>query len=270
MLTAFVATALAHSEKTHALDWLHAVEAQWGHSKAALLGEIKHIKTGWLDTLQTLWKLPLHDEKVAHESSKEGQALTLVSLIAIAMSALQPIVEKISVLAQFVADELPGHGGAGQAQISHTTQFSLDGPSGVGTGPVTYGNESGHAHSDAADSPQAHKVMGQPTPTDGGGDGQKAVIDATSAHAMTTIPTVQKVALSTDDASHVPAAAIEAQPEVAENSCYCGSVADRDYRHYDRGVEQHAIGDRYRRCDASGPPGSQHQWQTGADWLLGL
>src|ERR1700748_3005543 len=109
MLTAFVATALAHSEKTQVLDWLHAVEAQWGHNKAALLSEVKHIKTSWLDTLHTLWKLPLHDDKVAHENAKEGQAFTLASLIAIALAALQPIAEKMAALSQFVADELPGH-----------------------------------------------------------------------------------------------------------------------------------------------------------------
>jgi len=220
MLTAFVATALAHSEKTHALDWLHAVEAQWGHGKAAILAEVRHIKTGWLDTLQTILKMPLHDYKLAVDSTKETQALTLVSLIAIAMSALQPIVEKISVLAQFVADELPGHStSTQQASGAHVMQLVQDGTAdtaaGMGSDHGANGT-GGHASGGASDdTPGPHKIAAPTSAADGVGDTHNATIDAATAHATFTVPTVQKAAWSADDSVHYQAASIEAQPEAS-------------------------------------------------------
>ncbi len=210
MLTAFVATALAHSEKTHALDWLRVVEAQWDHSKASILAEVRHLKTGWLDTLQTILKMPLHEYKLAVDSSKETQALTLVSLIAIAMSALQPIVEKISVIAQFVADELPGHVSAAQGQSAHAAQMVLDGANGDGIGQAGYASDSSNTHATADDAPQTHKFTAATASSDPASDGQKALIDA--AHAAASVATVQKVALY-DESAHAQAAPIEVQPE---------------------------------------------------------
>ena len=205
LLTAFVATALAHSEKMLAQDLVRAVEAQWDHSKAALLHEVKHIKTGWLDTLHSLWKLPLHDSKLSHDSVKETQALTLASLIAIAMAALQPIVEKISILSQIVADEFPGHGAnAAQSQAAaHAAQLAQDGPAADMAASSAGNHGNGHTQS-GDDAPQSHKIAA--APADGGTDSQKTSAD--SAHAVSA-PAVQKVAAA-DDAIHTPAHAIEA------------------------------------------------------------
>lgn len=199
LLTAFVATALAHSEKMLAQEFMRSVEAQWDHSKAAVLHEIKHLKTGWLDTLNSIWKLPLHDAKLAYDSVKETQALTLVSLIAIAMAALQPIVDKIALITQVIADEFPGHSGAAHSQSAHAAQMALDQQ--VADMAIQAGDhDKNHTHS-SDDAAQAHK---NPVPaSDGGngGDGQKIILDA--AHAAVAV-TTQKVAA--DEASHVPVA----------------------------------------------------------------
>ena len=214
MLTAFVATALAHSEKTQALDWLHAVEAQWGHSTAALLNEVKHIKTGWLDTLQTLWKLPLHDDKLAHDSTKEGQALSLASLIAIALAALQPIAEKVTALSHFVADELPGHSAnASQGGSAHAAQLAQDGVTDAAAGLVndhgTGGGRSG-GHGGGDDTPEAHKAAAAaPASADNAADNHQATIDASHAAAVSA---VQKAAY-VDDAAHATVPAVEAQAD---------------------------------------------------------
>jgi len=216
MLTAFVATALAHSQKTQALDWLHAVEAQWGHSKAALLTEIKHIKTGWLDTLQTLWKLPLHEDKLAHDA-KEGQALTLASLIAIALAALQPITDKVAVISHLISEELQGHSASDAQQASvHAAQLMQDMSMGDGSGSGNDhgggsggggGHGSGHGGGDGSDgtTPELHKMAAAPTITDNSADAQKAAIDASHLAALST---VQKVA--TDDFVHAAAYANDA------------------------------------------------------------
>ncbi len=209
MLTAFVATALAHSEKTQALDWLHAVEAQWGHGKAALLSEIKHIKTGWLDTLQTLWKLPLHDEKVAHDSSKEGQVLSLASLIAIALVALQPIAEKMAAISQFVADEVSGHSAtASQGDGAHAVQVtqdgSMDGAAGMANDHGTAGGSGGHGAGGGDDTTGGHKTAATAaadSDTHQATIDHQATVDASHAAAVAA---VQKTAFA-DDSTHAAA-----------------------------------------------------------------
>ncbi len=223
MLTAFVATALAHSQKTQALDWLHAVETQWGHNKAALLTEIKHIKTGWLDTLQTLWKLPLHDDKLGHEV-REGQALTLASLIAIALAALQPITDKVAVLTHLITDELQGHGASQTQQASaHAAQLMQDMSMGDGSGSGTdhggasgAGGSGGHgaARGDGGDGtvPELHRIAAAPTITDNSADAQKAALDASHLAALSA---VQKTA--TDDSIHAAASAAES---TADNGAF--------------------------------------------------
>ena len=201
LLTAFVATALAHSEKMLAQEFMRSVEAQWDHSKAVALNEIKHIKTGWLDTLHSLWKLPLHDSKLAHDAAKETQALTLASLIAIAMAALQPIVEKMASLSQIVADEFSGHNdGSAHGQSAHAAQLAQDAAAGLSS--TVSDHNSGHTHS-GDDTPQPSKVTAPVA--DGGVDGQKALID--NSHALSQ-SAVQKVAVS-DDAAHTPAHAVD-------------------------------------------------------------
>ncbi len=212
MLTAFVATALAHSEKTQVLDWLHAVEAQWGHSKAALLSEVKHIKTGWLDTLQTLWKLPLHEDKLAHENAKEGQAFTLASLIAIALAALQPIAEKITAISHLVADELPGHSAyASQGGAGHAVLQVQDGSADGAAGPAddhgaSSGRNGGHGGDDGT-TPGGHKVVAATATTES--ETHQATVDrqaaADTAHAA-AVSAVQKTAFA-DDSPHAAATA---------------------------------------------------------------
>lgn len=199
MLTAFVATALAHSEKLLAQEFMRSVEAQWDHGKAAVLHEVKHLKTGWLDTLNHIWKLPLHDSKVAYDSAKESQALTLASLIAIAMAALQPIVEKISVISQIIADEFPGHSGAAHSQSAHAAQMALDLQ--VADMAVQSGDRgSSHAHSND-DAAQSHKPAGTVGGDGGnGGDGPKVTLDVAHNAAAGAL---QKVAVA-DDSAHVP------------------------------------------------------------------
>ena len=207
LLTAFVATALAHSEKIMAQDWLRAVEAQWDHAKTVALNEVKHIKTGWLDTLQTLWKLPLHDSRLGHDSAKEGQALTLASMIAIALAALQPIVEKVAVISQIVADEFPGHAtAASQGQNSHTVLSIQDG-SVVEISGQPSEHATSHSHS-GDDAPQLHKLVA--ASADVAADGQKATIDTSHAVAAAM---VQKVA-PPDDGGHVSASPIEMTADV--------------------------------------------------------
>ena len=204
LLTAFVATALAHSEKMLAQDLVRAVEAQWDHAKAAALSEVKHVKTGWLDTLHTLWKLPLQENKLAHDAVKETQALTLASLIAIAMAALQPIVEKIAIISQIVADEFPGHnGGVAHGQSAHAALLAQDGQVADLVAGAASDHGNGHLHS-GEDAPHAAKAVA--TAADFGGDGQKAMID--SSHAV-SVPAVQKAAVA-EDAGHVQAHATDA------------------------------------------------------------
>jgi len=169
MLTAFVATALAHSEKMLAQEFMRAVEAQWDHGKAAVLNEVKHIKTGWLDTLNAIWKMPLHDNRLGHDSIKETQALTLASLIAIAMAALQPIVEKIAIISGIIADEFPGHAAATHSQSAHAAQMALD-QQVADMAVQAGGHATAHAHS-GDETQQSHKVGGGPPD---GGDGVTA------------------------------------------------------------------------------------------------
>lgn len=108
VLVAFVATALAHSDKMLAVDWLRSVDAQWDHRP----GQDTHAasdKPGWFDSLQGWVRSLTQDDKALHDGpSKEAQALSLASLIAIAVTALQPIMDKMSVISQAFSDEVSG------------------------------------------------------------------------------------------------------------------------------------------------------------------
>lgn len=112
ILTAFVATALAHSEKALAADVLRPVEAKWDHQPPsddhAAAG--KH-KASWFESLQQILRSPSGDSKTNPdaEAASNNQGLSLASLIAIAMSAMQPVVDKLSFISTALADELPNH-----------------------------------------------------------------------------------------------------------------------------------------------------------------
>lgn len=241
MLTAFVATALAHSEKLLAQEFMRSVEAQWDHGKAAVLNEVKHLKTGWLDTLNSIWKLPLHDSKLAYDSLKESQALTLASLIAIAMAALQPIVEKIAVISQIIADEFPGHSDAGHGQSAHAAQMTLDQQ--VADMAVQTGDHgSSHTHS-SDDSTPSHKPGGTGGGDGGnGGDGPKVTADV--AHNISP-GALQRVTASDDyvripvvhavDTTDVNSAFLLAQQKVAMAAAPVASASEPFIIHFDAG-----------------------------------
>jgi hypothetical protein len=207
ILTAFVATALAHSEKLLASDSMRAVEAQWEHHKPADDGSaaVRHGKPGWLDSLQALLKLPATDKQHAHDASnKEGQALSLASLIAIAMTALQPVVDKVTAISHVVAEELSGQAhAASNADAAHAAQAALDLP------VVDGGHDNNGVSATVAvrgdDAPQSHKIAA----ADIGADAQKVVIDQ-SAHSAAA--PVSKAAAG-DDAVHSASAPVETQPD---------------------------------------------------------
>jgi len=210
ILTAFVATALAHSEKLIASDSMRAIAAEWEHHKTVDDAAVKHGKLGWFDHLQALLKAPLSDGKAGHDhANKEGQALTLASLIAIAMTALQPVAEKVVALSHFVADEISGQTHAAATnQAGHSSQAALDLPA------VDGSHDEGGARMAVAvkadDSPQSHKMA----VADFGVDAQKVVIDQ-FAHAGA--PMVTRVA-SADDVSHAapaPAPAFDGQADAS-------------------------------------------------------
>ncbi len=208
ILTAFVATALAHSEKMVSSDWLRSVEAGWDHSPSQdTSGAIKHAgKVAWFDNLQTLFKTSFGDGKLSHDGgAKEGQALTLVSLIAIAMTALQPIVEKISAISAALADDLAGSAHASPvseaakaAQLAQDVQLAD-----VGTAHVDK-TAAGGLSTD--DNPQQHHSA-----SDWSGDTQKTAVDLTQHSAAVAIAKP----FTADDAAHPVAiwAANEAQAD---------------------------------------------------------
>lgn len=129
ILVAFVATALAHSDKMLAVDWLQSVDAKWDH-RPEPDGQAAATKSAWFDQLHGWVKSLAHDEKAMHDgSSKEAQALSLASLIAIAMTALQPVMEKMSVIANVVIDEVSGQSHtASAAGNSHSVRASQEMP----------------------------------------------------------------------------------------------------------------------------------------------
>ena len=101
ILTAFVATALAHSEKAIAADNLQPVDAKFNHDTAA--GDTatgKHAKGSWFDSLQSFLSHTVSEPKAQSRIDNEAitaPGMSLASLIAIAMSAMQPAVEKLTV-----------------------------------------------------------------------------------------------------------------------------------------------------------------------------
>lgn len=200
VLTAFVATALAHSEKMMAVDWLRSVDAEWDHRPdAASAG--KHAKHGWLDSLQALLKAPLGDAKMAHEPvNKEGQALTLASLIAIAMSALQPIIEKVSAISQLVADEVTGQSHVAPTDGgSHAIQALADMP--TIDGAITSQNDQDRNRPQHDEAQHAHETVAPAT--DAANDGIKVVADNAALHGATNVSKLPSV----DDVAHPPLAA---------------------------------------------------------------
>jgi len=191
LLTAFVATALAHSEKMIAQDWLRSVEAQWEHGKESALHALKQVKTGWADTLHTLMKLPVTDARLAYDSAKEGLTLTLASLIAIAMTALQPIAQQIADIAQMIED-FPAHiaDAAHQTADHIATSLLLDAPALAGADRA---DTASHGHgADASqgnpESAMAHKAAPAAALDAASSDGARATVDA--AHMVA--PLVQK------------------------------------------------------------------------------
>jgi len=192
LLTAFVATALAHSEKMLAQDWLRSVEAQWEHGKENALHTLKQVKTGWADAVHSLMKLPINDARLAYDSAKEGLNLTLASLIAIAMTALQPISEKITIISQLV-DEFPAHAATAAHQVAeHLSALAIDPPAIAGgeTGAGTASGHGGDASHANPGSPMAHKVAPSAALDAVSSDGAKASVDA----AHMAAPVVQKAA----------------------------------------------------------------------------
>jgi len=120
ILTAFVATALAFSERAHAADHMQAVDAKLdptsgGHEHASA----KHGKLAWLDSLPSWIKSFSSDGKslTTHDpaGSAVGEGVTLASLIAIAMSAVQPVLDTLA-----VSDSLLAGGISGLDQMDRT------------------------------------------------------------------------------------------------------------------------------------------------------
>lgn len=114
ILTAFVATALAHSEKVMAADGMRPVEAKWDHSAASPADghAAKATKISWIDTLQGMLRGHHGDTKTEgdHDGASSGTARgeNLASLIAIAIAAMQPVVDKLTAITDAVIAEVEG------------------------------------------------------------------------------------------------------------------------------------------------------------------
>ena len=185
-----------------AQDWLRSVEAQWDHGKQTALDSLKQVKTGWTDTLHTLMKLPLHDTRLAYDSAKEGLTLTLASLIAIAVSALQPIAEKIAIVAQLV-DEFPSHAADAAHQVAQHAAALIADASGLVAAGDAHAVAGGGGHGGdgthlGSDTPAAHKAVLSAALDSSASDGAKASVDA----AHLAAPVVQKAPVE-DVAPHL-------------------------------------------------------------------
>jgi hypothetical protein len=221
LLTAFVATALAHSEKMLAQDWLRSVEAQWDHAKSNAMHELKQVKTAWADTLHTLLRLPIAEGRIAYDSAKEGLSLSLASLIAIAMTALQPISDKIAQVTHILMDDLPGHSAQSAYQAAvHAAALAFDAAASAvdDSGAAAMAARHADGNHTGADSPEAHRTAAPASPDSSSSDGAKAVVDASHLSA----PVVQKAAfdeaaphLSVDSQFDIGAAALAVQKVVA-------------------------------------------------------
>lgn len=210
MLTAFVATALAHSEKMMAQDWLRSVEAQWDHAKSNAMHELKQVKTAWTDTLHSIFRLPIAESRVAYDATKEGLTMTLASLIAIAMTALQPITDKIAQVAHIIVDELPGHAAQSAYQAAvHAAALASAAVADDSGSAQAFGRHGDGAHT-GADSSETHKGAPSASLDSSSSDGSKAVIEASHLQA----PVVQKAAFD-EPAPHV---AIDSQFDSAASA----------------------------------------------------
>lgn len=131
ILTAFVATALAHSEKAMAADTMRPVDAKWDvhHTQGSDAGHAKGAKASWLDSVHSMLRNPVADSKGNHDglngaSTSSGQGVSLASLIAIAMTAMQPLVDKWSFISEAVAAEHAGQGQSSLAPSSWTDKMA--------------------------------------------------------------------------------------------------------------------------------------------------
>ena len=214
ILTAFVATALAHSNKAMAGDLFHAAEVKWDHQPGHDMAGVKHAKATWFESLQGFLQHPLGSSKTASQAeSGETPGITLASLIAIAMTAIQPVVESLSLAGKTLVDDVDKFLALASVSVAHHDMTAIDMPVGDSLAissdnpVVVLPNTAG----DTADT-------GRKLPIDGT-DGQKNIIDlARDSQHNTLMVTAQgqKALAVSDDAAHqaVPVAN-EAPTELA-------------------------------------------------------
>ena len=172
ILTAFVATALAHSEKVLAAD-LPSHDDQQPSPDALPAAAGKTAKLTWMDALQAL----LHPSDKAAGSTKAGDldaptGLSLASLIAIAMSAAQPVIDRFSNLSAVVDDSsVAGLASAASATNHQTAVMPADSPFFDSADPRS--DHSSTLISASGDEHAAVRKMADAAPT----DMQKAAID---------------------------------------------------------------------------------------------
>jgi len=215
ILTAFVATALAHSEKAHA-DAFRAVEAKWDHHHQTETGAARHVKGAWFDSLPAMLR-GSGEARAGADMGAAGnnQAITLASLIAIAVAAMQPVVEKLSAVTSAVLDGLHSAEASVHNTVAHVFAAAVaDLP--VIAGALVKSDDSiivkSEAATTASDQP-SHKAAA----VDYTADAMKIIIADMSS---STSSPLQKSIVLTDDVAHTPAqpvvaAALEAQQDAA-------------------------------------------------------
>ncbi|HIJ38342.1 MAG TPA: hypothetical protein HPP80_05525 [Rhodospirillaceae bacterium] len=214
ILTAFVATALAHSEKAMAADHMQPVEAKWDHQPTEDHGAAaKHGKAAWYESLQQFLRHPGGESKSnsgAETTDGTGaHGISLASLIAIAMSAMQPVVEKLSFIATALADELDSSHVAALASTSHQAATAVDLP--MIDPSALKGDESVVLKaSDGEDQAVTVHKLSLDTPS----DGQKTITDSFQ-HNPTAVG--QKILPMVDDAPR-PTAPVPANAEAPQEA----------------------------------------------------
>lgn len=122
VLTAFVATALAHSERAQAADTLQPVKAKWDFHPTADAAPGIGAQASWFDSIHNMLRNPIADASGNHDGPGNptggGEGVSLASLITIAMTAMQPLVEKLSFVPERLAVAMPSHDAAIPAALA--------------------------------------------------------------------------------------------------------------------------------------------------------
>ncbi len=139
-------------------------------------------------------------------SASSGQAVTLASLIAIAMAAMQPVVEKLSAVASSMVDGIHAAEAALHPAAAHVLAALADLPVFSGADIKTHDTVVVKADGDSTHT--AHKVA-----LDAASDAH-----ATNDISLTAAASAQKAILVADDVAHVasaPSAPVDAQQDAA-------------------------------------------------------